>query len=333
MNTSTTTSNMSASIQQAIVENNAGTRFVRQCQYDSAVKSFTSVLKILKPLAEIVEDNKSAAEGGNDNGNATNTKDSTDSDADADASTSTTPFVISFQNKSIDTTNNISDNDTTTTPSRTSSLSSSPSPDTVASTSTATSRKLKHFVFRNPIDIDDSSSYSPELLTKFLMIVMYNLALTLHLHALSLASSTSTSTKSNRNKNKQIRKLFLRSKKLYELVLEMHFEDSEDIYDDEDDNENDDENVGMDSLFTLALTNNLGLIYRTMNDKIRSKICFETMFSTMMMHLMYSHSHNNEDLSPTQSIVIKDGRIWNGLLSNAMDILFKHTYDVAAAAA
>mmetsp|Transcript_13318 Transcript_13318/g.14916 ORF Transcript_13318/g.14916 Transcript_13318/m.14916 type:complete len:147 (+) Transcript_13318:98-538(+) len=128
MNTSTTiTSNMSASIQQAVLENNAGTRFVRQCHYDSAVKSFTSVLKILKPLAEIVEDNKTAAEGGNGNDNTTNTKESTDFDSDADASTSTTPFIISFQNKSIDTTNNISDNDTTTTPSRTSSPSSSSS--------------------------------------------------------------------------------------------------------------------------------------------------------------------------------------------------------------
>jgi len=301
---------MSASIQQAIVENNAGTRFVRQCQYDSAVKSFTSVLKILKPLAEIVEDNKSAAEGGNDNGNATNTKDSTDSDADADASTSTTPFVISFQNKSIDTTNNISDNDTTTTPSRTSSLSSSPSPDTVASTSTATSRKLKHFVFRNPIDIDESSSYSPELLSKFLMIVMYNLALTLHLHALSLASTVSSSskTKSSKSMKNKIKKLFVRSKKLYELTLQMHLED---------DNSSDDND---DPLFTLALTNNLGLIYRLLNERVQSNTCFKNMFSTMMYLLDCKFD--------SQSI-----KQWDGLFSNAMDILHKHTYEVAAAAA
>merc|ERR1719162_1734302 len=121
-------------------------------------------------------------------------------------------------------TNNTNDNDTTTTPpSRTSSSSSSPSPDTVPST--RRSRKLRHFVFRDPIVIDESSQYSPELLSKFLMIVMYNLALTLHLHALSLASTVSSSSskiKSSKSMKHKIQKLFVRSKKLYELTLQMH---------------------------------------------------------------------------------------------------------------
>jgi len=83
----------------------------------------------------------------------------------------------------------------------------------------------------------------------------------------------------------------------------------------------------IDPLFTLALTNNLGLIYRTMNEKVRSKICFQNMFSTMM-YLLDSSQH--EDTSTPQSIHMD---IWDGLLSNAMNILHKHTYEVAAAAA
>jgi len=315
MNTSTTTSNMSASIQQAIVENNAGTRFVRQCHYDSAVKSFTSVLKILKPLAEIVEDNKTAAAGGNnDNDNTTNIRDNTESDTES----SSVPLTISFHNKAMDTKNNANDNDTTTkTPSRTASLSSSspsPSPDTVASPSTRLSRKLRHFVFRDPIVIDESSSYSPELLSKFLMIVMYNLALTLHLHALSLASTVSSSSsskiRSSKSMKHKIQKLFVRSKKLYELTLQMHLVEDSDLTSDGND----------DPLFTLALTNNLGLIYRLLNERVQSTTCFTNMLSTMMYLLDCKFD--------SQSI-----KQWDGLFSNAMDILHKHTYEVAAAAA
>jgi len=126
---STTTSNMSASIQKAIFENNVGTRFVRQCQYDSAVKSFTSVLKILKPLAE----------GGDDNDNVTNAKESTDYD---DAGISTVPLIISFQNKSMDT-KNTNDNDTTTTPSRTSSSLASSSSSSSPSSASSSSSQIK----------------------------------------------------------------------------------------------------------------------------------------------------------------------------------------------
>jgi len=50
----------------------------------------------------------------------------------------------------------------------------------------------------------------------------------------------------------------------------------------------------IDPLFTLALTNNLGLIYRTMNKKVQGKIYFQNMFSTMMYLL---DSSNQEDTS------------------------------------
>mmetsp|Transcript_18750 Transcript_18750/g.19024 ORF Transcript_18750/g.19024 Transcript_18750/m.19024 type:complete len:228 (+) Transcript_18750:1-684(+) len=220
-----------------------------------------------------------------------------------------------------------------------SSLSSSPLPD-IASVSSATTsafptrntRKLKHFVFREPVVIPPESILglsiaSSALLSKVLMAGMYNLALTLHLHALSLASSLSSSSTAtatatrNQPKNKQIKKLFSRSKSLYELVFHM-LVDSDDVDDDDDDD--------VDPLFTLAVTNNLGLIYRIMNDKDRSNVCFQNMFSTMM-YLLDSH-HENSSSSSSQSSSIKEW-IWDGFLSNAMDTLFKHTYEVAAAAA
>jgi len=311
MNTMNTSTSMSASIQQAIFENNEGTRLVRHCEYDAAVKSFTVVLEILKPLAVIVEEQKHKQ-------NARYMYDDGAGSSDNDATSAhSAPLTISFTNKSAmdtescDDSNEMNDNKTTTTTTSccTSSSSSSPSASRTASVSSdhSTKRKLKHFVFRDPVIIPTESipSATSSSLSKFLMIVMYNLALTLHLHALS------SSRVSSSHKKKQVKKLFVRSRQLYELALKMHLELEEDI----------------DPLFTLALTNNLGLIYRTMNEKVRSKICFQNMFSTMM-YLLDSSQH--EDTSTPQSIHMD---IWDGLLSNAMNILHKHTYEVAAAAA
>jgi len=87
---------------------------------------------------------------------------------------------------------------------------------------------------------------------------------------------------------------------LYELAFEMHLD------------------ADVDLLFTLALINNLGLIYYTVNERDRSRTCFKNMFSTMM-YLM--------DSNESQSI-----KEWDGLLSNAMDIL-KIGNEVAAPAA
>merc|ERR1719491_2403999 len=190
-------------------------------------------------------------------------------------------------------------------------------------------RKPKYFVFHDPVvippeslpsrsttattrmntndddDFDELSLYSSEFFSKFLMIVMYNLALTLHLHALSLSASVPSSSRNSCSSTtattiKHIKKLFLRSRKLYELAFEMHLD------------------ADVDLLFTLALINNLGLIYYTVNEKDRSTTCFKNMFSTMM-YLM--------DSNESQSI-----KEWDGLLSNAMDIL-KIGNEVAASAA
>jgi len=336
---------MTATIQQAVFENNEGARLVRQCQFDAAVKSFTSVLKIMKPLAAILEDND-RFEDDNDIDTPTTTPSNS-------SSSTAVPFKISFT-KMDDTTEEEEDssNDTTTdtTMTRTketmNDLSSSSSPpvspscthrsiaskhncnnnkENVASSSSF-ARKPKYFVFRDPVvippeslpsttgmitdddDIDDNdelSLYSSEFFSKFLMIVMYNLALTLHLHAISLSSSLSSSSTSSSGNNrtysiKHIKKLFLRSRKLYELAFEMHLD------------------ADVDLLFTLALINNLGLIYYTVNERDRSRTCFKNMFSTMM-YLM--------DSNESQSI-----KEWDGLLSNAMDIL-KIGNEVAAPAA
>eukprot|EP00751_Fragilariopsis_kerguelensis_P025525 CAMPEP_0170868272 /NCGR_PEP_ID=MMETSP0734-20130129/23438_1 /TAXON_ID=186038 /ORGANISM="Fragilariopsis kerguelensis, Strain L26-C5" /LENGTH=223 /DNA_ID=CAMNT_0011245967 /DNA_START=63 /DNA_END=734 /DNA_ORIENTATION=- len=197
------TTSISAFIKQAVYENNEGTRFVRRCQYNSAERSFTSVLMILQQLADIVEnkydDNNGTAANANENSD-------TDVDVDVDAYVSTTtsiPLAFSFQHRSMDTNNTSGDDDsnTHTTISRTSSSSTTKS--TAFSTHTS-SQELKYFVFCDPIVIGESSfmCHSPGLLSKLLTIIMYNLALTLHLHALLLASSSATNTN---NKNKQMK--------------------------------------------------------------------------------------------------------------------------------
>merc|ERR1712194_273991 len=210
-----------------------------------------------------------------------------------------------------------------------------------AASSPFAARKLKYFVFHDPVVIppeslpslstsaatglntngdddnddnfDELSLYSSELFSKFLMIVMYNLAMTLHLHALSLSSSVHSSSVSSSSGNnssttltatttiKHIKKLFLRSRNLYELAFEMHVD------------------ADVDLLFTLALLNNLGLLYYTVKEKDRSTTCFQNMFSTMMYVMDSKESHYS----------IKE---WDGLFANAMDIL-KIGNEVAASAA
>ena len=349
---------MTAAIQQAIFENNEGTKLVRHCHYDVAVRSFTSVLQILMPFAVIVEDKDNVKKNVDSNDNAA-----------ADAS-NTTPVAFRFDNKSretddidtdtdtdidididIDTDTNddsTGDNPPSSPPSRSrsrtsssSSASSSTSTSDISTTTTTQSRtsssrrKLQHFVFRDPVvirpksisDIDNISS--PALFSRFIMIVMYNLALTLHLQAITvLSSSLSSNTHTNTNTNTKstdrkriVTKLFVRSKTLYELAYEMYLDNTVVDVDDT-------------PLFYLALTNNLGLIYQTMNETNKCTVCFQNMFSTMMYVLDSSNTTydvDHESIIVAQSMM-KNG-IWDGLLSNAMDILFQQMYEVTAAAA
>ena len=345
---------LSSTVQQAIYENNEGARLLQQCHYDSAVKSFTSVLQILKPVAVIVEDKYAAHYKTRDHSDHdcanTNTDRNTNANANANASS---PFNISLNHTKPTDDDNYDENDsriahqihTSSSPSRASLSSQSPvdyaSSSSLPSTPISTThefpqqqqRKLQHFVFRDPVIIPphsnihieehpSSSFYSPALFSKFLTIVMYNLALTLHLQAIALVSSTSTSTSVSSNHRQHtthksnIQKLLVRSRKLYELAFELQLD-----------------TTNVDPLYTLALTNNLGLIYRTLNERRKCLLCFRNLFSTMM-YLMDSHNYqtNSQSYEPASSIQssIKN---WDGLLSNAMDILFKHTYEVSAAAA
>jgi len=80
-----------------------------------------------------------------------------------------------------------------------------------------------------------------------------------------------------------------------------------------------DETCDVELLFTLALINNLGLVYHTLNETLRSQRCFENMFSTMMYLTVTNESQS-----------IKE---WDGLLSNVMNLLLKHSYEVTAPAA
>jgi len=319
-------------------------------------------LQILKPVAVIIEDKQHVARI---------TPFRRDHDHDCANANASTLFNISFnQTKPTDDDNTYDENDsrithvhTPSSSSRTS-LSSHSLPVDYASSSlpsTSTSstnefpqqrqqkqRKLKHFVFRDPaiippesiaslslsaatakatvtatnIHIEDppSSFYSPALFAKFLMIVMYNLALTLHLQAISFVSSSSswlTAASNNHQSKSKIKQLFKRSRKYYTLAYELQLE------------------TEVDPLFTLALTNNLGLIYHIVNERKKSLICFRNLFSTMM-YLMDSHhnfyTNSSQSYEPASSIQssIKN---WDGFLSNVMDILFNDTYEIVAAAA
>jgi len=356
-------------IHRAVFVNNEGTKLVRQCQFDAAVKSFTSVLKIIKPLAALVE--------ANDNNEATElphcecipmsisfANNAIIDDIDSSSSSSADEHTSTNMRTSFDSLTSLrhigseSSDETDTEPQPQSPYPSetywngglSPRPSVSASRKkqrrlSATSaakllavsgspnlfaqRTISHFVFRDPVEIPPESvpsnisgetngGYSSELFSKFLMIVMYNLALTLHLHAESLSSCSSSSANdgnhpkqpnmsiadSGDNANQiKAKKLFLRSRKLYELAFEMHLDESCDI----------------NLLFTLALINNLGLVYDIMGQKQRSKTCFKNMFSAMM-YLMDSN----------ESQTVKE---WDGLLSNVMDILFQQHRDIAASAA
>lgn len=316
-------------IHRAVHVNNEGTKHVRQCQYDAAVKSFTAVLKILKPLAALVE-----ASGDNEDMDTPNDE--------------CIPMSISFSNTTTENTNSNSNNaNDSPTASEEQAPSSqeywagvrSPIPSNNKkqrrlSTATAAKllaasgptnkfarRKTSHFVFRDPVEIppesvpssvsvDVNGGHSSELFSKFLMIVMYNLALTLHLHALSLSNvirnqkpNLAFADSGENSDAKKAKKLFLRARKLYELAFEMHLDESCDV----------------NLLFTLALINNLGLVYDVLDQKQRSKTCFKNMFSTMMYLMDSNESHTVKE--------------WDGLLSNVMDILFQQHREIAAPAA
>jgi hypothetical protein len=147
----------------------------------------------------------------------------------------------------------------------------------------------RNFVFRDPIEIPLAaltSQPSEQLYTKLTLVVMYNLALSFHLSALK---STSVSR-------------LLRAKRLYEFVFQMHLEDTCDAT----------------LLYSLALMNNLGLIYNVLGDEERSSQCFQHMLATMMFLLECDEAHT-----------IKQ---WDGFISNVMFLIFTEQQPIAPAA-
>lgn len=296
-------------IHRAVFVNNEGATLVRHYQYDSAVKSFTAVLKILKPLAALVE--------------ASGQSEAVDMPNDE-----CIPMSVTFSNNSISQNEqmdsrpseeaepkpqgNIPSTPTGSRNRQSRRLSAAGAAKLLAASGPPNKfarRKTTHFVFRDAVEIppesvpsslpmESNGGYSSELFSKFLMIVMYNLALTLHLQALSLTNNCDSDLDA-----KKAKKLFLRSRKLYELAFEMHLDESCDV----------------NLLFTLALINNLGLVYDVLEQKERSETCFKNMFSTMMYLMDSNESHTVKE--------------WDGLLSNVMDILFQQHREIAAPAA
>jgi hypothetical protein len=144
------------------------------------------------------------------------------------------------------------------------------------------------FVFTDPIEIPaEVTKVAPtqRLFSKLSMVAMYNLALAFHLSALELASVTR----------------LVRAQKLYEFAFHMHLEESCDVT----------------LLYSLALMNNLGLIYRLLGDEGRSGQCFQHLLATMMFLL------ESEEAQKIQQ--------WDGLMSNVLGLIFTEQAVAAAA--
>jgi hypothetical protein len=178
----------------------------------------------------------------------------------------------------------------------------------------------QHFVFQDPIEIPlevvpRRSAPSKKLITKFVVVVMYNLALAVHLSADSPSPSPSSSCDDDVSMSSTIesidgekeeerrRAILARAQRLYELAFQMHLEESCDVT----------------LLYSLALMNNLGLIYRMVGDVDRSQRCFQNQLSTMMYLLEAQEA-------PT----IKQ---WDGLFSNVMHFVLRDGREISAPAA
>ena len=179
----------------------------------------------------------------------------------------------------------------------------------------------EHFVFQDPIEIPldvvpKRSAPSKKLITKFVVVVMYNLALAVHLSADHAPLQEESHfcdhcdcdgdidmSLSSYDDEERRRIVLARAQKLYELAFQMHLEESCDVT----------------LLYSLALMNNLGLIYRMTGDVDRSRRCFNNQLSTMMYLL-----------EAQEARTIKQ---WNGLFSNVMKFVLKDKLEISAPAA
>ena len=121
------------------------------------------------------------------------------------------------------------------------------------------------FVFRDPIEIPVNavlkSHPTVRLYIKLSIVAMYNLALALHLNAIQT--------------NDRIH--LERARILYENAFQIHL----------------DENCGdVTLLYSMALLNNLGLIYNALHEEQKSRNCFDNMLSAMMLLLESNEARN-----------------------------------------
>lgn len=144
------------------------------------------------------------------------------------------------------------------------------------------------FLFRDPIEIPIhtvlKSSPSTRLFVKLSIVFIYNLALAFHLSAIQTRD------------NFQLE----RAKRLYEYAFQMHLE----------------ENCDVTLLYSMALLNNLGLIYKATDEDERSQKCFRNMLSTMMYLLASDEARNISQ--------------WGGLLSNVLGLILQDRVAPAA---
>jgi hypothetical protein len=263
---------------KAVVYNNEGVRRMENGLYDDAVISFTNVLQILNPF---IVNNGTVQQH---------------------ASSLYSPPQLQTPAVSVPCPSFSSDTDA----SRDSSSSSSSSRPCSVPQHVLNSFSLEqhtddgeeddddgepHFIFRDPIEIpfnvvSSGQLPSSKLVNKFVVVIMYNLALSVHLSAMSHNDMTS----------------LVRAQRLYELAFQMHLEDSCDVT----------------LLYSLALMNNLGLIYHLSGEEERSRTCFKNMLATMMYLL--------------ESDEAKTIKQWDGLFSNVIKRMFVETQVAAPAA-
>ena len=156
-----------------------------------------------------------------------------------------------------------------------------------------------------PVDVVTESHPSKQFYLKAATIMLYNAALSFHFSAISEEFHTPQGKYDSQQypdpiqySENQVK--LERAKLLYELAFQLHID-----YD-----------CGVSLLYSMALLNNLGLMYRHSHETHKSLACFGTLLSTMM-HLL--------DIGQAQKTVY-----WDGFWSNLSPLAFRR--DSASAA-
>eukprot|EP00934_Nitzschia_sp_Nitz4_P001587 Nitzschia sp. Nitz4//scaffold63_size106090//77886//78755//NITZ4_004404-RA/size106090-processed-gene-0.151-mRNA-1//-1//CDS//3329556017//1587//frame0 len=145
------------------------------------------------------------------------------------------------------------------------------------------------YIFKDAIEIPlhvvAKSIPAGRLCSKVSIAVLFNLALAVQLNAMKTRDACQ----------------LLRAQRLYEYAFEMHLDAS----------------CEATIVYSLALLNNLGMVYGQVREYERSHHCFQTMLSTMMLLVESEES--------------RAIRQWDGLLSNVADFILTKTVGAPAA--